>query len=144
MNASRDSEDINHPRRRFIGAAAMTVAAAQFGMGGSADAQTGATKTNLPAIKPGTNTTFAPLEQIDAGLLNVGYAEAGPADGPVVLLLHGWPYDTYSFVDVAPLLASAGIGSSSPICAAMGQRASCQATRCAMASNQRLRSTPSP
>ena len=108
MNASRDSEDINHPRRRFIGGAATTVAAARFGMGGSADAQTGAPKPNLPAIKPGTNTTFAPLKQIDAGLLNVGYAEAGPADGPAVLLLHGWPYDIYSFVDVAPLLASAG------------------------------------
>jgi pimeloyl-ACP methyl ester carboxylesterase len=48
------------------------------------------------------------LKQIDAGILNIGYAEAGPADGPVVLLLHGWPYDIYSFVDVAPLLASAG------------------------------------
>ena len=56
----------------------------------------------------GTNTSFAPLKQIDAGLLNVGYAEAGPADGPAVLLLHGWPYDIHSFVDVAPLLASAG------------------------------------
>ena len=108
MGATRVSEYIDHPGRRFIGAAAMTVAAAQFGMGGSAEAQTGATKPNLPAIKPGTNTTFAPLKQIDAGLLNVGYAEAGPADGPVVLLLHGWPYDIYSFVDVAPLLASAG------------------------------------
>ena len=108
MNVSRVSEDINHPRRSFIGAAAMTVAAAQLGMGGSAAAQTGATKPNLPAIKPGTNTTFTPLKQIDAGLLNVGYAEAGPADGPVVLLLHGWPYDIYSFVDVASLLASAG------------------------------------
>jgi alpha/beta hydrolase fold len=108
MNASRVSEDINHPRRRFIGAAAMTVRAARFGMGGSADAQTDATKPILPAIKPGTNTMFAPLKQIDAGLLNLGYAEAGPADGPVVLLLHGWPYDIYSFVDVAPLLASAG------------------------------------
>ena len=108
MGATRVSEDIDHPRRRFIGAAAMTVAAAQFGMGGSAEAQTGATKPNLPAIKPGTNTTFAPLKQIDAGLLNVGYAEAGPADGPVVLLLHGWPYDIYSFVDVTPLLAPAG------------------------------------
>ena len=108
MGATRVSDDIDHPRRRFIGAAAMTVAAAQFGMGGSAEAQTGATKPNLPAIKPGTNTTFAPLKHIDAGLLNVGYAEAGPADGPVVLLLHGWPYDIYSFVDVAPLLASAG------------------------------------
>jgi pimeloyl-ACP methyl ester carboxylesterase len=108
MGATRISEDIDHPRRRFIGAAAMTVAAAQLGMGGSADAQTGATKPNLPPIKPGTNTTFAPLKQIDAGLLNVGYAEAGPAAGPAVLLLHGWPYDIYSFVDVAPLLASAG------------------------------------
>jgi pimeloyl-ACP methyl ester carboxylesterase len=58
--------------------------------------------------KPGTHTSFAPLKQINAGLLNIGYAEAGPADGPPVLLLHGWPYDIYSFVDVAPLLASAG------------------------------------
>ena len=63
---------------------------------------------DLPAIKPGTNKSFSPLKQIDAGLLNVGYAEAGPANGPAVLLLHGWPYDIYSFVDVTPLLASAG------------------------------------
>jgi pimeloyl-ACP methyl ester carboxylesterase len=63
---------------------------------------------DLPVIKPGTNKSFAPLKQIDAGLLNVGYAEAGPANGPVVILLHGWPYDIYSFVDVTPLLASAG------------------------------------
>ena len=62
----------------------------------------------MPAIKPGTNTSFASLKQIDAGLLNVGYAEAGPGDGPSVLLLHGWPYDIYSFVDVAPLLAAKG------------------------------------
>jgi pimeloyl-ACP methyl ester carboxylesterase len=63
---------------------------------------------DLPAIKPGTNTSFAALKQIDAGLLNVGYAEAGPADGPAVILLHGWPYDIYSYVDVAPLLAGPG------------------------------------
>jgi pimeloyl-ACP methyl ester carboxylesterase len=62
----------------------------------------------LPDVKPGTNTSFGPLKQIDAGVLNIGYAEAGPANGPVVILLHGWPYDIYSFVDVAPLLASAG------------------------------------
>jgi hypothetical protein len=62
----------------------------------------------VPAIKPGTNTSFGPLKQINAGVLNVGYAETGPANGPVVVLLHGWPYDIYSFVDVAPLLASAG------------------------------------
>jgi len=54
------------------------------------------------------NTSFAPLKQIDAGLLNIAYAEAGPADGPPVILLHGWPYDIYSFVDVTPLLASSG------------------------------------
>jgi pimeloyl-ACP methyl ester carboxylesterase len=48
------------------------------------------------------------LKQLDAGLLNVGYAEAGPADGPVVLLLHGWPYDIHSYADVAPMLAAEG------------------------------------
>ena len=97
------SEHINHRRRDFLGIAAAAIAAAQFG---SASAQTRA-KT-VPAIKPGTNTSFAPLKQIDAGLLNVGYAEAGPSDGPVALLLHGWPYDIYSFADVTPLLAQAG------------------------------------
>jgi pimeloyl-ACP methyl ester carboxylesterase len=99
------SDHIDHDRRRFLGAAAMTIAAAQFGMIGSAQAQSA---KDAAAIKPGTNTSFGPLKQIDAGMLNVGYAEAGPADGPAVILLHGWPYDIYSFVDVAPLLASAG------------------------------------
>ena len=102
-------EKIDHHRRRFLGAAAVTVAAAQLGIAGSADAQSGNKRTTqLPAIKPETNTSFAPLKQIDAGVLNVAYAEAGPADGPPVILLHGWPYDIYSFVDVTPLLASAG------------------------------------
>jgi len=105
METIRMFEEIDHQRRRFFGTAAMTVAAAQFGMMGSAAAQP--TRKNLPAIKPGTHTSFAPIKQIDAGVLNVGYAEAGPADGPPVILLHGWPYDIYSFVDVAPLLASA-------------------------------------
>src|SRR5690242_666678 len=58
--------------------------------------------------KPGTATPFGALKQVDTGLLSVGYAEAGPANGPVVLLLHGWPYDIHSFVDVTPMLASAG------------------------------------
>ncbi len=52
--------------------------------------------------------SFPALKQIDAGLLNVGYADTGPANGPAVLLLHGWPYDIHTYVDVAPLLASAG------------------------------------
>src|SRR6478735_5511503 len=103
------SEDIDYHRRRFFATAAMSIAAVQFGMIGSADAQSGNAKpADVPAIKPGTNTSFPPLKQIDAGLLSVGYAEAGPANGPVVILLHGWPYDIYSYVDVAPLLVSAG------------------------------------
>src|SRR3954469_4069117 len=103
------SEVINHDRRRFLGTAVMTIAAAEFVMIGSADAQSSKTKpADAITIKPGSNTSFGPLKQIDAGVLNVGYAEAGPADGPVVILLHGWPYDIHSFVDVAPLLASAG------------------------------------
>jgi pimeloyl-ACP methyl ester carboxylesterase len=56
----------------------------------------------------GTNTSFDALKQIDAGVLNIGYAEDGPSDGPAVMLLHGWPYDIHSFVEVAPLLAKAG------------------------------------
>src|SRR6516162_7161719 len=67
-----------------------------------------------PMMWNGTSTSFGALKQIDAGLLNVGYAEAGPADGPVVLLLHGWPYDIHSYVEVAPLLASAGYRSIIP------------------------------
>ena len=55
-----------------------------------------------------TSTPFGALKQVDAGLLSVGYAEAGPADGPAVLLLHGWPYDIHSFAEVTPVLASAG------------------------------------
>jgi len=98
--------DINRDRRRFLGGAVATAAAGQFGMLAAADAQP--VSTVLPAIKPGANTSFAPLKQINAGVLNIGYAEAGPADGAPVILLHGWPYDIYSFVDVAPLLASAG------------------------------------
>jgi pimeloyl-ACP methyl ester carboxylesterase len=103
------SDKINHDRRRFFGTAAMIFAAAQFALNGSANAQTESKKTlDSRNFKPETNTSFASLKYIDAGLLNVGYAEAGPADGPPVILLHGWPYDIHSFVDVAPLLASAG------------------------------------
>jgi pimeloyl-ACP methyl ester carboxylesterase len=99
-------QEINRDRRRFFGVAAGTIAAAQFGVIGSANAK--AKPAQLAAIKPGTNKSFSSLKQIDAGLLNIGYAEAGPADGPAVVLLHGWPYDIHSFVDVTPLLAQAG------------------------------------
>ena len=109
------SEGINRRRRRFLEAAAVTVAAAQLGLIGSASAQTReARTTRLPAIKPGTNTSFARMRQIDAGVLNIGYGEAGPPDGPPVILLHGWPYDIHTYVDVAPLLAAAGYRSIIP------------------------------
>jgi pimeloyl-ACP methyl ester carboxylesterase len=97
------SEEIDHDRRRLLGTAVLTVAA-ELAMIRSADAQS----PKINSIKRGTHTSFSSLKQIDAGVLNVGYAEAGPTNGPVVILLHGWPYDIHSYVDVAPVLASAG------------------------------------
>jgi pimeloyl-ACP methyl ester carboxylesterase len=96
------SEEIDGDRRRFLGAAAVTVAAVPLGMSiiGSAASAFG--------NEAGARTSFGPLKQVDAGVLNIGYAEAGPTGGRVVILLHGWPYDIHSYVDVAPLLASAG------------------------------------
>jgi pimeloyl-ACP methyl ester carboxylesterase len=103
------SREVNHGRRRFLGTAVLTMAAAELVRIGSAGALPSETKpAAVPTIKPGTHTSFGALQQIDAGVLHVGYAEAGPADGPAVILLHGWPYDIYSYVDVAPLLAAAG------------------------------------
>jgi len=103
------SKKINRQRRRLLATAAMTIATTQLGIFGSAIAQSSKTKPSvLSMMKSGTNTSFGSLKQIDAGVLNVGYAEAGPANGRPVILLHGWPYDIHSYVDVAPLLASAG------------------------------------
>ena len=98
---------VDYRRRHFFGTAIATAVAVRLGLIGSASAQ-GGKPAKLPSIQPGTHTTFTALRQIDAGLLSIGYGEAGPASGPVVLLLHGWPYDIHSYVDVAPLLASAG------------------------------------
>jgi pimeloyl-ACP methyl ester carboxylesterase len=102
------SKPINPDRRRFLGSAAIALAAAPFAMSGPLLAQSSDAKPAAGAIKPGAHTSFAALKQVEAGVLNVGYAEAGPADGPVVILLHGWPYDIYAFVDVVPALATAG------------------------------------
>ena len=107
MDTIKMREEIDLHRRRFFGTATTAIAAAQFGLFGPAKAQSSPTNP-LPAIKPGTSTSFVPVKQIGAGVLNIGYAEAGPADGAPVLLLHGWPYDIHSYVDVAPLLAAAG------------------------------------
>src|SRR5438093_8433453 len=80
---------MNHDRRQFIGTALTTLVAARFGMVAS-------------------RREFGPVKQIDAGVVDVGYVEAGPATGPAVILLHGWPYDIHTYVDVAPVLAAEG------------------------------------
>ena len=94
-------------RRRFLEVAAGALATAQLIPNQAAQARL---SMDLPVeqIKFETETSFSSLKQIEAGVLQVGYAEMGPLDGPVAILLHGWPYDIYSFADVAPLLASAG------------------------------------
>jgi pimeloyl-ACP methyl ester carboxylesterase len=102
------SQHTNPDRRRFLGTAAVTLAVAPFAMSGAVFAQSGGAKPGAGEIRPGAHTSFAALKQIEAGVLTIGYAEAGPADGPVVILLHGWPYDIYAFVDVVPVLAQAG------------------------------------
>jgi pimeloyl-ACP methyl ester carboxylesterase len=101
------SDQTDPDRRRFIGTAAMTLATAQIALDDFVWAQSARKMLDTAGFKAGTNTSFASLKQVDAGLLNVGYAEVGPAGGEPVILLHGWPYDIHSFVDVAPLLASA-------------------------------------
>jgi len=97
MISTMPSGDPGHVRREFLHRVAMTLAVGELVAAVPAQAQSG---------KP--NVSLGPLKQIDAGDLNIGYAEAGPAGGRPVILLHGWPYDIHSFVDVAPLLASAG------------------------------------
>ena len=108
MNKFEKSEGLQFDRRHFLGTAVLTVAAAQFGMLGSAQAQSNDAQPDMLTPKSGASDSFGTLKQIDAGTLNIGYAEAGPADGQPIVLLHGWPYDIYSFVDVAPLLAAKG------------------------------------
>jgi pimeloyl-ACP methyl ester carboxylesterase len=109
MQTPKTPEHVDQPRRCLLGGSAVTLAAAGLGFAAAANAQSAAvTPSRVSGIRPGTHTSFASLKQIDAGLLNIAYAEVGPDDGPAVILLHGWPYDIHSFVDVAPLLAAKG------------------------------------
>ena len=96
-------------RRHFLGTALMTVAASRFTLTDLAKTPVnpGSTGDGNMTV-PSSRSSFDSLKQIDAGVLSVGYAEAGPATGPAVILLHGWPYDIHSFVDVAPILAAKG------------------------------------
>src|SRR5260221_108339 len=102
-------ETIKFDRRRFLSAATMTVAAAQSGMSVLADAQSSEKRAEKsPPITQVSDTSLAWVKKISAVFLNVGYEDIGPENAPAAILLHGWPYDIYSFVDVAPLLTSAG------------------------------------
>jgi pimeloyl-ACP methyl ester carboxylesterase len=94
------TDAIDHDRRRFLGVAAIAAAAAtQLGLAQPAAAQTA----------PASAGSFPePLKSVRAGVLDIGYMELGDASHPAVILLHGWPYDIHSYVDVAPLLATAG------------------------------------
>jgi pimeloyl-ACP methyl ester carboxylesterase len=94
MLVTNSSQNIDHGRRQLLGTAA-ALAAFSLRCVGLARAQT-------------PNRSFGSLKQINAGTLSVGYAEIGPGDGPVAILLHGWPYDIHAFLDVAPALAGAG------------------------------------
>jgi pimeloyl-ACP methyl ester carboxylesterase len=89
-----------------VASASVASAAACSPAAGPAPIGSGPSPTGAGAAP--TNISFGPLKQINAGVLNIGYAEAGPANGPPVILLHGWPYDIHSYVDVAPILASSG------------------------------------
>ncbi len=109
MNHPDGSKGIDHSRRSLLAATALTVAAAQFGPSRSAYGQS--SKSDQEATAAGASEPipmFSKVNQIEAGDLDVGYAETGSAGGPVAILLHGWPYDIHSFIEVAPLLASAG------------------------------------
>ena len=92
---------IDEHRRQFLGIATGAVAVG-LGVIDLARAET------EPLRSSASNASFGAIKQIDAGVLNVGYAEVGPSNGPVAILLHGWPYDIHAFVDVAPILAKAG------------------------------------
>jgi len=95
-------------RRRLLAMSSISAVATLLAGLGRFTSSGNAKASDLLTTSSRTNTSFGPIKQIDSGLLNVGYAESGPANGPPVILLHGWPYDIYSFVDVAPLLAARG------------------------------------
>jgi len=102
------SSEINQDRRRFLGAA-LALTAMEFGHSGASQAQAGSKQSGeKPPSISGGRTTFPSIKQVEAGGLSQGYAEVGPVNGPAVILLHGWPYDIHSYVEVAPLLAAAG------------------------------------
>jgi predicted alpha/beta-fold hydrolase len=101
-------ENTKRNRRRFLSTIAMTVLASAC-MISSVQAQSApSASASAPISQVASNDPWGPLKHVHAGVLDVAYAEMGPADGPVVILLHGWPYDIHSYEQVAPALAAKG------------------------------------
>jgi pimeloyl-ACP methyl ester carboxylesterase len=103
VDVSDQSTEIDRDRRRFLQAAGLAIGAADAGAGSLVMAAPARAQT-----RPETAARFGQVKQIKAGVPNVGYVEAGPADGRPVILMHGFPYDIHSYVEVAPLLAAEG------------------------------------
>ncbi|SAL34258.1 alpha/beta fold hydrolase [Caballeronia humi] len=99
-------DSINTRRRALLRTTIAGVSLMELGLSGLVRAQSSDTTASTKAAT--RVTSFEHIRQVNAGALNIGYAEAGPRNGPVVILLHGWPYDIYSFVEIAPMLAAAG------------------------------------
>jgi pimeloyl-ACP methyl ester carboxylesterase len=102
------TDETDFERRHFLGAAAMAIASAHLELTGAPARSAATLAVATRRERPRASVPLEALKQIDAGVLNVGYAEVGPPGGRPVILLHGWPYDIQSFADVAPMLASAG------------------------------------
>jgi len=99
-----DQDQVNTRRRRLLGTAVASLSLMDFGLSGIAHAQSGGASAGSAAAA----AAFANLKQVNAGTLNIGYAEAGPHNAPVVILLHGWPYDIHAYADATPMLVAAG------------------------------------
>lgn len=144
MKMAQQNDNTGKPRRSLISASILALSL--FGVLGAAHGQTSAT-AQPGATAAGTTQTatsaFGPLKHVNAGLLNVAYAETGPADGPVVILLHGWPYDIHSYDAVAPLLAAKGYRVLMPYARGYGDTHFLSEKPCATASRPRWPATSS-
>ena len=101
------SNPVNLRRRRLLGTTIASIGVLDLGLAELVQAQP-APSSSASTLLSGQASPFGALQQIDAGVLNIGYADLGPKNGPVMILLHGWPYDIYSYAEVAPALAAAG------------------------------------
>lgn len=99
---------IDPQRRRLLATTSTLAAASLLNLAASGSALAKATLSSSNATGGGGATRFSDIRQIRAGTLDVGYVDVGPANGPVAVLLHGWPYDIHAFADVAPRLTAAG------------------------------------